>query len=95
MGLSKDYITADGDNSGSKFLDSLYTADQIENKIFSIYFDPSSASSSLTLGGYNASFIAPGHSLTFLKTPYSKKWELSINAIKVGENPTFPNGAKT
>ena len=30
-----------------------------------------------------------------MKTPYSKKWELSISAIKVSENPTFPNGAKS
>lgn len=74
IGLSRDYISTNGSNSGSQFLDSLYTANQIDSKIFAIHFDAKEASSQLTLGGYNAKFVAPGTSLKFLKTPYSKKW---------------------
>jgi len=39
--------------------------------------------------------VAPGARLTFIETPYEKDWKLSINAFKIGEKPTFPNGAKT
>ena len=47
------------------------------------------------MGGFDNSKMAPGSSLTFLETPYSSEWELTINGFRVGEKPTFPSGAKT
>lgn len=72
IGLSRQYITTDGTNSGSQLLDALYEAGQIEKKIFSIHFDPNG--SQLLFGGYNKSQILPGNSLKFLKTPYARDW---------------------
>ena len=33
--------------------------------------------------------------MTYLENPYGKDWVVSINAFRVSEKPTFPNGAKT
>ena len=55
IGLSRDYVTAEGDNSGSQFLNTLYDAG-IENKIFHINFLPKDSkysSSIIGFGGYN------------------------------------------
>ena len=39
--------------------------------------------------------VAPGAPLTFIDTPYDRDWKLTINAFRVGEKPTFSNGAKS
>jgi len=39
MGLSRQYITTNGHNSGSQLLDSLYESGQIEKKTFSIHYE--------------------------------------------------------
>lgn len=39
--------------------------------------------------------VAPGAPLTFIETPYDRDWKLSINAFRIGEKPTYDNGAKT
>lgn len=92
MGLSRQYLTTDGDNSGSQLLDALYDSGQIGKKVFSVHYD--SLGSQLELGGYNSSKIAPGSALKFIKTPYAKEWQMSISGLKVGSKPAFPNGAK-
>lgn len=92
IGLSRQYLTVDGNNSGSQLVDTLYESGQIERKIFSIHYGPEG--SEIQFGGYDSSKILAGSSLKFLKTPYAKEWQVSVSAIKLGEGPTFPNGAK-
>lgn len=92
IGLSRQYLTADGSNSGSALLDALYDAGQIEKKVFSVNYG--AEGSQLLFGGYNSNEILPGHSLKVLKTPYAREWQVSISAMKVGNGP-FPNGAKS
>lgn len=93
IGLSREYITVNGNNSGSQLLDALYESGQIEKKIFSLSYG-SSPSASIQFGGYDTSLTAPGSTFKFFKTPYDKQWQLSISAMKVGEKAEFPNGSK-
>jgi hypothetical protein len=39
--------------------------------------------------------MVPNVPLTYFETPYSSKWEVRINAFRVGEKPAFANGAKS
>jgi hypothetical protein len=93
IGLSRSFVTTDGQNSNSAFLDSLYQSDQIENKLFSVHFD-SASTSQIEFGSYNSSLIYGSAPFTFLQTPYAKRWTVNINAFKVTDQPLFANGAK-
>lgn len=68
IGLSRTYWTIDGHNSGSTLLNSLYQANMITQKVFSIHFDDFGGSL-LEFGGFDQSKIAPGKTLTYLETP--------------------------
>jgi hypothetical protein len=37
----------------------------------------------------------PNVPLTYLELAYKPFWEIRINAFRIGEKPTFPNGAKS
>jgi len=39
--------------------------------------------------------IVPNVPLTYLEVPFKSTWQVTINAFRVGEKPTFPNGAKS
>lgn len=39
IGLSRSFVTTDGQNSNSAFVESLFQSDQIDNKLFSVHFD--------------------------------------------------------
>jgi len=39
--------------------------------------------------------IVPNVPLTYLEIPYKSTWQVNINAFRVGEKPTFSNGAKS
>ena len=80
--------------SGSSFLESLYQSDQISKKIFSVHFD-NYGNSEIEFGGYDPSKYPESKPLTFLETTYDPLWKFTINGFRVGEKPTFPNGAST
>lgn len=37
--------------------------------------------------------IVPNVPLTYLEVPYKPTWTLTINAFRIGEKPSFSNGA--
>ena len=94
IGLSRSYYSTDGSNSGPALLDALYQSGEIEKKIFSFHID-NYGQSAIQFGGYDMNNVAPGAPLTFIETPYDKDWKLTINAFRIGEKPTYDNGAKT
>jgi hypothetical protein len=39
--------------------------------------------------------MVPNVPMVYLDAPYEKLWKITINAFRVGNKPTFPNGAKS
>jgi len=60
--------------------------------MFAIHFDHFGGST-VEFGGYSPDKIVPNMPFTYLETPYKNRWEVKINAFRVGEKPTFENGA--
>jgi len=93
IGLSRSYVSTDGQGSGSAFLEALYQSGQIEQKLFAVHFD-TKGGSQIEFGGYNSSMIDSDKPITFVATPYARQWTMKINAFKVTDKPRFANGAK-
>lgn len=94
IGLSKTYYAANGESSGPSFLNFLYERGAVNSKVFAVHFDHFGGST-VEFGGYSPDKIVPNVPLTYLDLAYKPTWELRINAMRVGEKPTFPNGAKS
>jgi hypothetical protein len=47
------------------------------------------------LGGYDSAKMVPNVPMVYLDAPYEKRWMVTINAFRVGNKPTFNNGAKS
>lgn len=92
IGLSKTYYAANGESSGPSFLNFLYERGAVNSRVFAVHFDHFGGST-VEFGGYSPEKIVPNVPLTYLELAYKPTWELRINAIRIGEKPTFPNGA--
>jgi len=69
IGLSKSHYTSTGERSGPEFLESLFQAGVINNKIFAVHFDKFGGST-IEFGGYSPDKIVPNVPLTYLEIPY-------------------------
>lgn len=45
------------------------------------------------MGGYSTEKIVPHTPLIYLDTPFASTWQLKISGFRVGDKPTFNNGA--
>lgn len=93
IGLSKTYFGQNGQSSGPAFLNFLYEKGVINQRVFAVHFDHFGGST-VEFGGYSPSKIVPNVPLTYLEVAYKPTWQVRINAFRIGEKPTFPNGAK-
>lgn len=75
-------------------MNSLFQQGIIKKKMFAIHFD-SFGGSQIILGGYDSSKMVPNVPMVYLDAPYEKHWKVTINAFRVGNKPTFKNGAKS
>jgi hypothetical protein len=94
IGLSKTFYGTNGQKSGPEFLTSLFQSGVISSKIFAVHFDQFGGST-VEFGGYSMDKIVPNVPLTYLEVPFKSTWQVTINAFRIGEKPTFPNGAKS
>ena len=72
----------------------MYEKGVINERKFAVHFDEVGGST-VEFGGYSPDKMIPNMPMTFLELQYSPFWQISINAIRVGEKPTFANGAKS
>lgn len=61
--------------------------------MFAVHFD-SEYGSQIEFGSYNESLAYNSAPFTFIKTPYAKRWTVTIDAFKVTDDELFANGAK-
>lgn len=60
--------------------------------MFAVHFDHYGGST-VEFGGYSPDKIIPNVPLTYLELMYSPLWKIKINAVRIGDKPTFSNGA--
>ena len=75
-------------------MNNLYASGSINEKIFAIHFDHFGGST-VEFGGYDPTKMLPNVPLTYLEVPYKDRWQVKINAFRVGKKPTFDNGSKS
>lgn len=92
LGLSKTFYKQSGESTGPAFLNFLYEKGVVNDRVFAVHFDYYGGST-VEFGGYSIEKIIPNVPLTYLELMYSKYWQLSVSAIRIGEKPKFDNGS--
>ena len=92
--MSRTYYGPGGSSSGPTIINKLFDSGVINEKVFAVHFD-SFGGSTVEFGGYSPNKIIPNVPLTYFETAYAPTWQVHINAFRVGEKPTFANGAKS
>jgi len=71
-------LAPDGEENGPSFVAALYDNKLIEKKMFGFVFGRGTRLNQITFGGYDASLMAPNHTIHWFKQTNLSRWEIDL-----------------